>query len=356
MKKILFFMCGLSMAGGACFGSASSFDFKLFVPRSRWNQTIASQQAGLSLQSTSIIRDAWIFVPAKTFASKHSGIEGSRDFFKSDLAAGLPLGTRVQYTMHDGTSKIYEKTKENRSSTDWTQYAEPRSATAAGRGPRRRRPTGGGVGTPVVAPTAPGDAGRGGAAGSDLAGSYASAQAVGKPIESSYALGRHQLNDANDGRPPRVDRDVAPAAAFAPVGTPVGAGLLPGDGGVPGSGLGVVATVAAPAAGSSTSSVSPKSINVRTPRQKAGLGLGGMGAGIAAGSLLYTVIQSVKTKERRRLMRIAMDRIFGGSLEPLSKREERIIRSLYRDLGIGAAGVVAGATGAGVGAWMHRNK
>jgi hypothetical protein len=89
---------------------------------------------------------------------------------------------------------------------------------------------------------------------------------------------------------------------------------------------------------------------------KAGAGIAGMGISIAVGSLLYTIIQGVKTKERRRLMRIAIDRIFGRPRTLLSAREERIIRSLYRDLGIGAAGVVAGATGAGVGAWMYRKK
>jgi hypothetical protein len=94
----------------------------------------------------------------------------------------------------------------------------------------------------------------------------------------------------------------------------------------------------------------------RSPRQKAGIGTGVAGVGVAVGSLLYTLIQGLRTKTRRRLMKVALDRIFGGSLEPLSKKEEAMISSLYRDLGIGAGGVALGGIGAGAGVCLYNKK
>jgi hypothetical protein len=55
-------------------------------------------------------------------------------------------------------------------------------------------------------------------------------------------------------------------------------------------------------------------------------------------------------------MKVALDRIFGGSLEPLSKKEEAMISSLYRDLGIGAGGVALGGIGAGAGVCLYNKK
>jgi hypothetical protein len=94
----------------------------------------------------------------------------------------------------------------------------------------------------------------------------------------------------------------------------------------------------------------------KTSRQKAGIGTVVAGIGVAVGSLLYTLIQGLRTKTRRRLMKVALDRIFGGSLEPLSKKEEAIINSLYRDLGIGAGGVVLGGIGAGAGVYLYNQQ
>jgi hypothetical protein len=96
--------------------------------------------------------------------------------------------------------------------------------------------------------------------------------------------------------------------------------------------------------------------NQRSPRQKTGIGVGAAGGAFAAGSLLYTLIQGLRTKTRRRLMKVALDRIFGGSLEPLSKKEEAMISSLYRDLGIGVGGVVLGGIGAGAGVYLYNKK
>jgi|GEM_PF-4813626 len=105
-----------------------------------------------------------------------------------------------------------------------------------------------------------------------------------------------------------------------------------------------------------TYGVKATSKNKPSPRQKAGIGTGVVGGALATGSLLYTLAQGLRTKERRRLMRIAINRIVGKSLEPLSKKEEAMISSLYRDLGIGAGGVVLGGLGASAGVYVYHKK
>ncbi len=149
-------------------------------------------------------------------------------------------------------------------------------------------------------------------------------------------------------------RDQASVFAVAPVSESAFSYAFSGDALNAANGKGAPAPTSVPA--SAPTSVPASAKKPFTSRQKYGLGIGGIGAGAAIGTLLYTLVQSLKTKERRRLMRIALDRVFGGSLEPLSGREEKIIRSLYRDLGIGAGGVALGALGGGMGAWLYRKK
>jgi hypothetical protein len=372
MKKILLFMCGVSMIGGACFGSARSFDFRLLVPKTKWTQAQASQQVGLFLQSTRNNFD-WEFLPAKTFASNYSSIQGPRDFFKSDFAERLPVGTAIHYVIR-GNSKVYKKQGEGRNGA----WQEQRSLSA---GAVDGDPAGAGSGVGGLA-------GRGSAGALAVAGSNPPAPVVPVPKPDLLTSTPTASVSGVDG----LTGGGASAGALAVAGSnpPIPVANLHGHSthtpaadheehlGNPPHQQGLI-TIPLLVANQDDSasqvssapyqlltsdesqrpSAAPSSVSAVSrfnTRQKIGMGVGGTGAGVAAGSLLYTVIQSVKTKERRRLMRIAMDRIFGGSLTPLSAREERIIRSLYRDLGIGAAGVVAGATGAGVGAWMYRKK
>lgn len=107
---------------------------------------------------------------------------------------------------------------------------------------------------------------------------------------------------------------------------------------------------AQPAALASQLTSTPKAQTSWTKGAAVGVGAGSL---VIVASIIYLLAQSLPNQNRRKAMRVMLDRFFGGSLDKQDPEVEKLIPGLGRDLAIGAGGAVAGLFGVGAGLYAR---